>query len=251
MNIFVIHENEDYLWINKPAGIMVHGDGRNTEATLADWIIEHYPEIDLVGESWTHPETDERIPRPGIMHRLDKDTSGIMVIAKSDTAFDFLKQAFKERRVTKTYHAFVYEWPSQQEYSIDAPIGRHHKDFRAKSAGPRARGQLRQAHTHMQIMGKIIHQNERYAKIICRPTTGRTHQIRVHAKYIQHPLVADTLYGGKRAVTQSNLGFERHALHAHSLSFIDHNGLEHTYSAPYPTDFQRADEFFLAKKPSL
>lgn len=251
--IILLKENNEYLWISKPAGLMVHGDGRSDEYTLADWILEKYPELEHIGESWDFEKDGKNIAilRPGIVHRLDKDTSGVMVIAKTQDAYLFLKSAFKNREVKKIYHSFVYEWPAQDRGNIDAPIGRHPKDFRAKSAGKNARGTLRSAQTDFAILAKCEHKGERYAKVEWKPRTGRTHQIRVHAKHIQHPLVADTLYGGKRARRQHNLDFTRHALHAYTLTFTDKAGHEHTITAPYPQDFKDADEKFLAKNTSL
>ena len=231
---------------------MVHGDGRSDECTLADWVLSEYPDMRDIGEPWEYEHAGKTmtIYRPGIVHRLDKDTSGIMVLVKNKQAYDFLKNAFKERNISKTYHAFVYEWPGEISGIIDAPIGRHPKDFRARSAGKEARGTLRDAVTQYQVHDKYLYNNERYAYLSFSPQTGRTHQIRVHAKHIHHPLVADTLYGGKRAQSHHNLGFTRHALHAHTLSFVDHENNERTYEAPLPEDFQNAQNL-LAKKASL
>ena len=106
MEIPVLYEDKDYLILNKPAGLVVHSDGKTKESSLADWILEHYPRLKNVGEPI--PIADSVIPRPGIVHRLDRDTSGAIVIAKNQVAFTDLKEKFKNREVAKKYHAFVY-----------------------------------------------------------------------------------------------------------------------------------------------
>jgi len=247
MNIAIIHENNDFLIINKPSGLMVHGDGRSDEATLADWILEKYPDSAGVGEDW---ETDsgEIIQRPGIVHRLDRETSGVMVIARTPEAFDHLKRAFQNRTVNKEYHAIVYESVKHDDGIIDASIGKSRKDFRMWSAGRGARGRLRDAMTRYQVLERFEDtKGNQFTYLACFPETGRTHQIRVHMKYLNHPVVGDNLYAGKRLKVDATsgqyaLGFTRHALHAHMLSFPDMNDREerHEFTADMPDDFKNA-----------
>ena len=248
MNIDILESNKDFLVINKPADLMVHGDGRSDEATLADWLLKEYPEIAGIGEDWS-TDNDTLIPRPGIVHRLDRETSGVMVIAHTQEMFAHLKDAFQNRTVSKEYHALVYEWIKHDEGQIDASIGKSRKDFRMWSAGRGARGRLRDAATRYEVLSRFEDQSgNKFTHVRCFPETGRTHQIRVHLKYLNHPVVGDTLYAGKRITAGASsdtvfaLGFTRHALHAYELSFpsMDDPAVKHTYTAEIPRDFQKA-----------
>lgn len=245
----ILHETENVLCVNKPANLMVHGDGRTQEPTLVDWILKNFPEIKNVGEPMEISLKDETviIPRPGIVHRLDKDTSGVMVIAKNQETFFSLKEQFQNKKIQKKYHAFVYEWPKEDFGEVNASIGRSGKDFRMWTAQRDVRGTLREAVTMYHTLERFTQQTsqkesdrESYALVAFTPKTGRTHQIRVHAKYMNHPIVADTLYGGKRAQKQTNLGFKRQALHAREITFTDRTGELVTVEAPYPDDFLNA-----------
>lgn len=229
VDIKIIFENKNLLVINKPSGLVVHADGKTDESTVVDWILEKYPEINGVGENMfvKGKDGDEiELNRPGIVHRIDRDTSGCLVIAKTQKSFEHLKKQFKERKVQKKYHALVYGWSKNESGIIDAPIGRSNKDFRMKQAGTHARGKLREAETEYRVLEYFEDrrkknkqgQFERYALVECSPKTGRTHQIRVHLKFINHPIVADSLYRGKR---KECLGLGRTALHAESIAFTD------------------------------
>lgn len=234
----------------KPAGLLVHGTGKSDHAdvtTLADWIMENYPEIKTVGESW-ETETGETIYRPGIVHRLDRDTSGVMVIARTAEMFVHLKEQFQNRQVTKHYLAFIYGHLMTDEGVVEASIGKSRSDFRRWSAQRGARGQLRPAVTEYQVLARVW-DNDRnpFTYISFRPKTGRTHQIRVHAKYMHHPIVGDILYAGKNIQTGSReegvyaLGFTRQALHARQISFTELSGKVVTYQALLPVDFVSAE----------
>jgi 23S rRNA pseudouridine1911/1915/1917 synthase len=229
-----IYEDNDVLVLNKPAGLMVHSDGRSTEKTLTDLILEHYPTLVSVGEPWTASDGTV-IPRPGIVHRLDRDTSGVLVVAKTQDAYGFLKKQFQEREIKKVYNAFVYGNIKEDEGVIDKPIAKSKKDFRMWSAQPGARGKEREAVTEFTVLqrGKDV------VFLELRPKTGRTHQLRVHMKAIHHPIVCDSLYAPNRPCL---LGFGRVALHARQITFTLPNGEEKTYEAPYPEDFQKAVE---------
>ncbi len=248
MNIELLFENNHVLVINKPAGLVVHSDGKTEEPTLVDWILEQYPDIKGVGEDMVvkgKAGDDVVIARPGIVHRIDRDTSGILVIAKTQQSFEDLKQKFKERRIHKKYLALVYGWPKNQSGIIDAPIGRSNKDFRMKQAGTHARGKLREAETHYAVLQKYYDerkkdtqgQYEKYALVECSPKTGRTHQIRVHMKFINHPIVADSLYRGKRKET---LGLTRTALHAYAIQFTDLDGKDVSVACELADDISQA-----------
>ena len=248
MNIPILFENDDLLIINKPAGLVVHPDWKNTEPSVVDWILEHYPNINGVGENMTlhHKDTEIQINRPGIVHRIDRDTSGILVIAKTQDSFEFLKQQFKDRSIHKTYTALVYEHIKSDEGDINEPIGRDSKDFRKKIAGKTARGMLRDAETHYRVIERYVDTSSKkdkqgnhpkYTLVECMPVTGRTHQIRVHLKWLNHPIVADVLYKGKR---KEMLGMDRTALHATRIECISREGTKVQVEAPLPHDMQNA-----------
>ncbi len=234
----IIHEDKDYLVINKPAGLMVHSDGRSTEKTLCDFLIEKYPEISGVGEPLKISE-EVSIARPGIVHRLDRDTSGVMLVARTSLGFDFLKSKFQDRTIQKTYHAFVYGNIKSDSGVIDAPIGRSKRDFRQWSAGKMARGEMRDAVTEFRVLARSADKQMTFVE--ASPKTGRTHQIRVHFKSIFNPVVADNLYAPGR---EKVLGFERLALHARAIEFSDISGATVKYQAEYPADFAHAIEVF-------
>lgn len=244
----IIKETPDYIVINKPAGLMVHADGRSDEKTLCDFLDEKYPEISNshVGESMKVGDGKE-IFRPGIVHRLDRDTSGVMVVARTARGFEYLKKLFQDRQIKKTYHAFVYGNIKNDEGVIDAPIGRSKKDFRqwfatifqSKSTDRVQGNKTRDAVTEYSVLRRAEDKSVTFVE--ARPLTGRTHQIRVHFKAMNNPLVADSLYASGRG---NALGFDRVALHAKSISFVDLNGESVSYEAPYPKDFAAAVEGF-------
>ena len=228
----VLYEDEDILALNKPSGLAVHGDGRNPRATLADWILQKYPAIVGIGEPMRKGGGEE-IARPGIVHRLDRETSGVILVAKTKASFEYLKEAFQERRVEKKYLAFVHGIIKEEDGVINRPIGTSRKDFRLRSAQRGAKGVMRDAITEYRVLKR----GDMVTYVEVSPKTGRTHQIRVHFKAINHPVVADRLYAPKHAEL---LGFTRLALHAHSISFIARSGARITVEAPLPPDFQAA-----------
>ncbi len=236
MNISILYEDKDVLVVNKPAGLVVHADGRTEEPTLVDWILENYPNIKDVGEP-TKLSNGEIIVRPGIVHRLDRDTSGVLVVAKKQPAFLFLKQQFQDRTLQKTYRAFVYGEPKQEEGIIDRPIARSRKDFRLWSAQRGAKGVEREAITEYKVLAR----HKGFSFFELKPKTGRTHQIRVHLKAINHPVVCDKLYAPKQ---KPALGFTRLALHSLSIEFTLPSGKPIKVEAPYPEDFKKALKTF-------
>ena len=231
MEIPVLYEDKNYLIVNKPAGLVVHSDGKTKEPSLVHWILKHYPRLKDVGEPILI--ADSVIPRPGIVHRLDRDTSGAIVIAKNQVAFADLKEKFKNRKVAKKYHAFIYGVIKEDDGIIDRPIGRSNKDFRMWSAQRGARGELREAVTHY----KVIMRGNDFTFLEVEPKTGRTHQIRAHFKAINYPIVSDPVYAPKR---EPILGFKRTALHSRSISFTGLDGKLIEAIAPYPSDFLKA-----------
>lgn len=241
MNPNVLYEDDSMLVIDKPAGLMVHSDGKSTDPTLIDWLLKKYPSIEDVGEPM-RLQSGVVLHRPGIVHRLDRETSGVMVVAKTAEAFDFLKRQFQDRSIEKTYLAFLYDSLPEKRGVIDRPIGRSRGDFRKWSAQRGARGMMRDAETHY----KVLREGEGCSYVEASPKTGRTHQLRVHFKAIHHPVLCDKVYApGKPCL----LGFERLALHARTLSFQLLEGKRAAFEAPLPADFERALERLSSKKP--
>ena len=234
-NIKVIFESEDVVAINKPAGLVVHGDGKTDIKTLVDWILEKYPESSDVGEPIVSDKTN--ILRPGIVHRLDKDTSGVMLIARTEKGFENLKKQFQDRIIQKNYHAFIYGNIKEEITIIDKPIGRSGKDIRKWTSLRDSRGQMREALTLVRVLSRGNYEGEIFAYVEAEPKTGRTHQIRVHLKAIEKPIVCDSLYAPNRDCL---LGFKRMALHAREISFYDTEGERKTIVADFPEDFQNA-----------
>ncbi len=224
----IIFENEEFLVVNKPAGLMVHGvrvsakrriDERKTaEPTLVDWLVANRPEVRTVG--------DDPALRPGIVHRLDKATSGVMVVAKTQAAFEYLKRSFQEHRMKKTYFALVVGTPERPRGTIDAPIGMKN-------------GSLKRS-IHSSKMAKsaiteyaVVKKEGQFSLLEIHPRTGRTHQIRVHLASIGHPIVGDVLYGKKAQPAFAR----RLMLHAASLEFSNNAGAHFVFEAPLPPDF--------------
>lgn len=232
MNVSVVYEDDSVVVINKPAGLVVHPDGKTKEPTLVDWVLENYPDIAQVGEPLVLTD-GTTIKRPGIVHRLDRETSGALIIAKNQQAFLHLKKQFQEREIRKIYNAFVWGGMKESDGVIDRPIGKSKKDFRLWSAQRGARGELRQAVTRFRVLKK----NSEFSFVEVSPETGRTHQIRVHFKAISHPVVCDRLYAPKR---ECALGFDRLALHALSLTFVSPESGSITAAVALPADFERA-----------
>lgn len=248
IEIPILYEDENCIFINKPAGISVHGDGKTPEYTLADWILEKNPTLATVGEHLKINIKGEEIlvPKPGIVHRLDKETSGVMLLAKTHEAYEFFKNQFQERQIEKVYHAFVYGFIKEDEIVVDKPIGRDSGNIRRWVVGKLARGTIRDAVTSIKVLcrfgdkvyeGKGSTEEGAYSFVEARPKTGRTHQIRVHLRSINHPIVSDSLYANKR---EKALGFSRLALHARSLKIELQNGEYIEITAPYPEDFEKA-----------
>ncbi len=234
MNPTILFENDHIVAVNKPAGLMVHGDGRSTAPSLADWFVSAYPNSADVGEPAIVGE-GKTIPRPGVVHRIDKDTSGVVLLVKDQETYEFLKEAFKNRNVRKVYETFVYGSVKNDRGVIDRPIGKSKNDPRLRSAQRGARGVMRDAITQYRVLAR----GNGATHLEVRPKTGRTHQIRVHMKALNHPVVCDPLYAPDK---EPILGFTRLALHAKSVEFTDAEGREIKIEAPLPDDFVRALE---------
>jgi 23S rRNA pseudouridine1911/1915/1917 synthase len=202
MPLDIRYEDGEILVVNKPPGMVVHPSAGHPRGTLVNGILAHCPELEGVG--------GER--RPGIVHRLDKETSGLIVIAKNDRALRFLQKQFKLRRVEKRYLALVYGRFQRSELVIDAPIGRDPRERKKMSViAPGSSASSRAALT-------VVRPLEQFAEatlLECRPKTGRTHQIRVHLAFAGYPIVGDQVYGRRKQV----IAADRHFLHAAALRF--------------------------------
>ncbi len=229
--IEVIYEDEHIVAVNKPAGLSVHPDGKTEEYVLTDWIMEHYPGMEGVGEPAEY--NGKTVLRPGIVHRIDRDTSGVLVVAKDQETFLHLKRQFQEREVKKTYIAIVYDNIKEERGTIEKPIGRSTKNVRMWSAGKDARGTLREAVTEYHVLAR----GNKATLIELYPKTGRTHQLRVHLKAIHHPIVCDPLYAPKR---ECLFGLTRMALHACRLELSLPDGSPVRFEAPLPDDLREA-----------
>ena len=249
----IIYEDENLLVLDKPSGLVVHSNGEGNEYTLASFVKERNKEMIGVGENM-FTEKGVLIERPGMVHRLDRDTSGVMVLAKNQPTYIGLKRFFSTRKVVKEYHAFVYGTLKHKRGTITAKIGRsatHTNIFTTKSP----KGKLRDAETEYSIMWSD--KNASFVRFF--PLTGRTHQVRVHAKHIGHQIIKDPLYAKKKSETDdTNFGFDRLALHARRIT-IPYAKKEMTFYSPYPKDFKKAFakkqigkiKSFRARKPLL
>lgn len=241
----IIYEDEDIIAVNKPAGLVVHPDGRTKESSVSDWFAQKYPGSVDVGEPIiirdegsiknSKFETRELIPRPGVVHRIDRDTSGVLLLAKTRKGHTHLKEQFQNREIEKVYHAFVHGYVKEDRGTINLPIGRSTSNFKKWSAQRGARGEKRDAFTYFEVLKRDS--NKEFTFVEIKPKTGRTHQIRVHFQAIHHPIIGDPLYAPKKPRL---LGFERLALHARRIGFKNLNNEKIFIEAPYPEDFKRA-----------
>lgn len=220
----IIYETGDYLVINKPAGLVVHPAPGNPDKTLVNALLAH------CGDSLSGIGG---VQRPGIVHRLDKDTSGLMVVAKHDQAHQFLSNQFADRTLSRTYQALVYGRPMPLQGTIETLMGRHPK-HRKKMAVLVTGG--KEAVTEYRVLDSYGDGQRPAASLVeCNLKTGRTHQIRVHLQHIGCPLIGDPVYGRGRG---PKIDFPRQALHAGAIKFIDPKSQELvTFEIPPPDDF--------------
>ena len=204
----VVHEDEQVIVVDKPAGLVVHPGAGNPDGTLVNGLLARYPELADLAESVGEPH------RPGIVHRLDAGSSGLLVVARTPEAFDALVAQFAEHDATRIYRALVWGHPAAPHGVIDAPVGRSRRDPLRMAVVADGRW----ARTEYRVLERYDQPTD-LALLDCRLETGRTHQIRVHLSSIDHPLVGDPIYGQRRP----KLGVDRPFLHAVELAF-DHPG---------------------------
>jgi len=241
--LVVVHEDDTVLVVDKPAGLVVHPGAGVDRGTLVHALLHHAPGIAAVGGEG----------RPGIVHRLDRDTSGLLVVAKTEAAYLRLVEELKERQVKRVYHALVWGDPGPDDGWIDLPIGRDPKDRKRMAVvrGGAGHGAARPARTGWRVL-------ERFGVatlVEARLDTGRTHQIRVHMSALRHPVVGDPVYGGRvkkmlslrqseRSLADALLRLlRRQALHAAELEFVHPlTGAQLRFRSEPPLDFREALE---------
>jgi 23S rRNA pseudouridine1911/1915/1917 synthase len=232
VSLNVLYEDASIIVIDKPSGMVVHPAPGNPAGTLVNALLYHCKDLSGINGAL----------RPGIVHRLDKETSGAMVVAKDDEAYHQLIKQFKNRSVEKVYLAIAYGTIKQNEGLIDAPIGRH-PDQRKKMSIRTTRGRV------ALTQWKVLERFNSFTFLEIYPKTGRTHQIRVHLSAMGHPLLGDPLYGRKTTVQDSKLRecikrMNRQALHAHQLEFNHpQTGERIRFVAPIPQDMKETLEY--------
>ncbi len=238
----ILYEDDDVLVINKPEGWMVHEDGKQSDLPIVvEWFLSRVPSARGVGEV-AYAQDGRALERSGVVHRLDRETSGVLILAKHQKAHQFLKAQFKNRHVYKEYRAFVHGRLNDRWGTINRPIGRSTKDHRLRSAMKGAKGQLREAITDFERIGMGEYEGESFSYVKLIPKTGRTHQLRVHLRAIDRPIVNDTLYSAHVTPKSNNLALSRMALHAHQLELVIPNGQTERFIAPVPQVFEEAAE---------
>lgn len=256
MNPTILFEDNDILVLNKPSGMTVNSaDTTKDELTIQGWVEERFPLV-FSGKQYTMESDqntqsaqtksvgtynieDEFYSRGGIVHRLDKETSGVLIIAKNPVSFGKLKEQFMGRTTEKVYQALAHGKVTPPEGEISAPVGR--LPFNRMHFGVIAGG--REAVTHYNVLGyyqaAFGKQKEILSLVELHPKTGRTHQIRVHLKYLNHPIVADPLYAGRKVGREDRKVLSRLFLHAVSLSFTHPTtGERMTINAPLPSELK-------------
>lgn len=222
----IVHEDEHLIVIDKPAGMVVHPANGNPDGTLVNALLHHCAgQLSGIGG----------VARPGIVHRIDKDTSGLIVVAKSDVAHEGLAKQFFDHSIDRIYRAIVAGIPIPPIGTVDAALARSTSDRKKIAVTKDGRG--KRAVTHF----RVIQPFDRAALVECRLETGRTHQVRAHMAHIGHPLLGDGVYGrqGPHSALLRELGFQRQALHAAHLGFIHPvNGQHMAFDSEMPPDMQ-------------
>lgn len=217
----VVYENQHLMVINKPAGMVVHPAAGHSSGTLVQAALAHAPEMEGIGGE----------QRPGVVHRLDKDTSGLILMAKDDRTHRWLQDQFRLRKVKKVYLALVDGHPPTPSGKVDAPIGRDpsHRKQMAVTSEEKGRSAVSEYHTVESFPAHTL--------LEVHPLTGRTHQIRIHLAFIGCPIVADPIYGHRR----KSLALDRHFLHAARLTILlPGESAPRVFEAPLPPDLQNA-----------
>ena len=231
MKISIVYEDENLLALNKPASIITHPKNiSDTQDSVTSWLIEKFPDIKNIGEPFI--ASGSEVPRAGIVHRLDKDTSGLLIVAKNNEAFFYLKNLFQERKIKKHYLALVNGRPKEPKGIISAPLGRIGLKRTTQIIGNKLIDK-KDAETKY----KILKNYKDYTLLEVSPKTGRTHQIRVHLNSIGHPVAGDPIYGFKKSSPPSNLN--RLFLHAFKMELTAPDGKKLVVECDLPQDLQK------------
>ncbi len=239
MEIEIIYSDEDIVVLNKPAGVLVHkpitgikNSKKSEETTIVDWVLKRFPEVKSVGD-----RPRGVLERPGVVHRLDRETSGVLIVARNQASFENLKKQFQNHEIKKTYLALVYG-EIEKPGKIDKPIGLKPGTTK-RSVTARNMKMIKDAVTRYipkkHFVGATL--------LEVFPETGRTHQIRVHLASIGHPIVGDILYGGKKQIIE----ISRQFLHAESIAFMTVGGKSMKIEAELPSDLEK----ILTELPSI
>ncbi|MER2049463.1 MAG: RluA family pseudouridine synthase [Solibacillus sp.] len=220
LNLEIVYEDADVLVVNKPRGMVVHPAPGHATGTLVNGLMHHCKDLSGING----------VARPGIVHRIDKDTSGLLMVAKNDVAHESLVNQLVEKSVTRKYTALVHGHIAHEKGTIDAPIGRDQKDRQKQAVVDKGK----HAVTHFQVIERF----GEFTLVECRLETGRTHQIRVHMNYIGFPLAGDPKYGPRKTID-----FGGQVLHAGVLGFIHPVTKEYLeFESPLPEDFKQLIE---------
>ncbi len=216
----ILFENDDLLVINKPAGMVVHPAAGHASGTLVNAVLGYDPEIEGIGGE----------ERPGVVHRLDKETSGVILLAKNERAHRWLQDQFRLREVVKTYLALVDGKPPTPSGRVEAPVGRDPSHRKRMAIVPESRG--REAISEY----KTLESFKAHTLLEFHPLTGRTHQIRLHCAFLGCPIVGDEIYGRKK----QSIAMDRHFLHAHSLKIVlPGESKPRFFEAPLPDELEQ------------
>lgn len=228
--IHIIHEDKNYLVVEKPAGLIVHPTEAGEKVTLASWVVSKYPEVVKVGDSEV---------RPGIVHRLDKEASGLLVIARTQKMFEHLKTQFKDRTVEKMYTVLVYGTTSAEHDTINFIIDRGREGrMIARPSTTMTLRNVKEDRSGKEALTEfdVIKRFARYTLLSVKLHTGRMHQIRVHMHAYNHPVVGDTLYEHKRNIKKNNIPLKRLFLHSSKLCFATLENERVCYECPLPQE---------------
>jgi len=224
----IVYQDNNLIVINKPSGLVVHAGVKNPKNTLVNALLSHYPGIKEVG--------DEPALRPGIVHRLDKDVSGLMIIAKNNKTFQYLKKQFKQKKVKKVYTALVWGGFKKEKGGTDLPIAQNPKNPAKMVVVRDSKNELAQKAQTALTKFEVIKRFDNLALIRVYLKTGRRHQIRVHFKSLSHPLINDRLYGNRN---QKTLGSGRIFLHSTQLEFSHPSGKKMRFTSPLPAELKK------------
>ncbi|OGN01873.1 MAG: hypothetical protein A2651_02480 [Candidatus Yanofskybacteria bacterium RIFCSPHIGHO2_01_FULL_42_12] len=236
MKISIVYEDENLLVLNKPAGLITHPKNiSDAQDSVTGWLTEKFPELKNIGEPFI--ASGNEVPRAGVVHRLDKDTSGLLIVTKNDGAFFYLKNLFQERKIKKHYLALVNGRPKEPRGIISAPLGRIGLKRTTKIIGDKLIDK-KDAETEYQTIKNYpsTSSGQVYTLLEIVPKTGRTHQIRVHLNSIGHPVAGDPIYGFKKSSPPP--GLNRLFLHAFKLEFVAPDGKNLVIECDLPKELQ-------------